>query len=992
MRTNRHVWCSLLLLVLLFGAASSIAAPAGDGHRTVIQAEPGTERGRLMLIWPMPTPARLTLAGEQATLHLGATLHGDPAPAARQLSGWLSEAAATPSGDELQLRLRPGMAARLLDLHPRLTVVELFRAPPATAPPAADTASAPARPTPRRFVPIPVSRPVGDPARAAAAEPARPVPASGPPAAPPVVKVVAAAVEDGVELRFVWSVPVPAAVYARHGSLWIVFGAAEATVAGWRSLAEPQLSGWLAPLLSRQAGAARLFRLELRRPVEIAVTADAAGWTVRLAAVRGNVLASAPFAGLGRDAASGSLQANIDGRLVEVNDPETGERLGVLLAARAGVRQPMPARLVDLELLPTAQGLAWRPLADGVRGEIADGRFVLGRRGGLRFSNPLAGHAEPAPGDAMPTADMAAAAAEPSPAPASQAVRGPLGLAALAGTDGATRQRERRQLAEDLRGGPQLPGRIALARLLLADGLGPEALAALAATGPEGAASDKDGELARSQAALAAAATALTGRRHEALAALERIADADQELSLWRAYAAAGAGRPEAAVAAWYRSGGILDRYPAPLQRLLGPDLASALFERGEPGQALALLDRLRRLDLPPEVRGRLDVLAAQALDGLGRSGDAEAALRSATTSEDWDTRTRAAYLRVALPAARGILPAARAADAMAELRPGWRGHPWEGRMLRRLAELQDAAGRDDGALATLQAARQTAEPAVAATLAVAIRQKLDALADAEAVDAATPLAMLTRYLTYADRADDDPGSIALRLRLATVAARNGLRDTARAMLDAVPAGARATPAYAEADLALARADAASGDLAGALQRVEGSAGGGAPAPAARALRAELRARLALAAGDPRDAAAALQDVAGEDAARLRHAALAQAGDWTALAASAAAVLPAEPPADPATIPVPEAAVWLGLAQAQLGQGERAAATRARFASATGGGSADLLRLATALPGIPAVPAAAGSFAVGIRAALDRLAAEPVAAIRSADGRSGRPG
>ena len=85
-----------------------------------------------------------------------------------------------------------------------------------------------------------------------------------------------------------------------------------------------------------------------------------------------------------------------------------------------------------------------------------------------------------------------------------------------------------------------------------------------------------------------------------------------------------------------------------------------------------------------------------------------------------------------------------------------------------------------------------------------------------------------------------------------------------------------------------------------------------------------------------------------------------------------------------------------GLAQAQLGQGERAAATRARFASVAGGGSADLLRLATALPGIPAapadVPAAAGSFAAGIRAALDRLAAEPAATIRSADGRSGRPG
>ena len=50
-----------------------------------------------------------------------------------------------------------------------------------------------------------------------------------------------------------------------------------------------------------------------------------------------------------------------DGEVVRLRDPDSGERLGALLTAEAGVGQPSPVRLVDLEVLPSIQGFAWRP-------------------------------------------------------------------------------------------------------------------------------------------------------------------------------------------------------------------------------------------------------------------------------------------------------------------------------------------------------------------------------------------------------------------------------------------------------------------------------------------------------------------------------------------------------------------------------------------------------------------------------------------------------
>ena len=66
------------------------------------------------------------------------------------------------------------------------------------------------------------------------------------------------------------------------------------------------------------------------------------------------------------------------------------------MSMSGGLRLWEPQRLVDLELLPSVQGLVWRVLADGVRAKVENGRLMITRPGGLRLSAADAPPLEPA--------------------------------------------------------------------------------------------------------------------------------------------------------------------------------------------------------------------------------------------------------------------------------------------------------------------------------------------------------------------------------------------------------------------------------------------------------------------------------------------------------------------------------------------------------------------------------------------------------------------
>ena len=376
---------------------------------------------------------------------------------------------------------------------------------------------------------------------------------------------------------------------------------------------------------------------------------------------------------------------------------------------------------MDLELLPSLQGLVWRPLADGVRATVADGRLTITRPGGLRLSmteeTPPGGKSAVASGheverqvEAVPpsgeigrhgTGQVHSAHQLPASPPvivAADPATATLGLARLAALDGVGRQQERRRILGDLpalAGLPRARARLELARLYLADALGPEARTALEMINDADLAVPAGGPLRSSRSALAGAAEALAGRHDPALASLlDHALDHDAEIALWRSYAAARAARWQLATQEWDRSGGLPEDYPDPLRRRLGLELAAALLDHGDAAEARALLAQLGGIELSGEDGARLSLLQGIARGRDGMPVEAEAAFAAAKARGDGDIAVRAGFLLTSMQVDTGRLSPEAGTAALEADRAGWRGHPWQARMLSRLAELQALASR----------------------------------------------------------------------------------------------------------------------------------------------------------------------------------------------------------------------------------------------------------------------------------------------------------
>jgi hypothetical protein len=225
---------------------------------------------------------------------------------------------------------------------------------------------------------------------------------------------------------------------------------------------------------------------------------------------------------------------------------------------------------------------------------------------------------------------------------------------------------------------------------------------------------------------------------------------------------------------------------------------------------------------------------------------------------------------------------------------------------------------------------------------------------------------------------------------LGEAAARAGLTNTAAMLLDMTKPGLEAIAGRT----ALAVVLTERGELDGVMQQLTLIALGG----DALDLDRKLRARAALAAGDLARASAALRGVESASGRELEPGILAQVGAWAELARLSGAELAALGP-DAGLEPLQAAAaVWLGLAETQLGRTDEAADLAARYAAHIKDPElASLLTLATI-----AVPAAhrdgtlTGHFAAARRRDLAMMAPPTLGnaggRIRTASARSGPAG
>jgi hypothetical protein len=686
--------------------APETTAGAAVGLRT------GSHEGfaRLVLDWSGPIAFEARSQGPRLRLVFNRAGRIDAAAIAERLRPWLDDASSS-SGEgrsELRLGLKPGVMPQVFKVGDDLVVVDLHEpARPATPPGAAARTNAPASPAPP------------------------PEPAAAPDSASanqkfdtPTLQIGTTLTNAGAAIDFVWDRPVGAAILLRAGYLWSVF--ATPPNARPTSLGSP-VEGYLGPGERIDATGGIALRFPLRRPLEARVERDGTRWHVILSA-RAAPPRSVPVTRLEQPV---RLRFTTDepARRVQLIDPEVGDRLDLWPLLEADLGQLRGRRLVDLELLPTAQGLAWRMLSDRAQARVVDHAVELLAPDGLLLSEPPVGEpsdaadqvvGEPTPPPAVAPAsasgapDSAASADSMPPrrvegdaevaaesrfdqAPSGQPARAsPLGLAGWTLHPGQTPSAVRALLRRSVIQAPpqERPvARLDLARFYLAQGMAAETVAVL---GVIGRAADialpPSVELARRS--LAGAAELLMGRPEEAAAHVDAPElDGDPEVALWRAAVAAAAADWPRAGQELGRSGRSLDGYPPLLQLRLGLPAARIAIETGNDDLAKLVLGRLAALDLRSDDRARVAFVDGLARARRGEIADAEQIWRQLAQSSHDEIGVEAAYQLVQLQLEAGELGLDEALARLAPARALWRGYPAEPAMLDGLAGLYLQSG-----------------------------------------------------------------------------------------------------------------------------------------------------------------------------------------------------------------------------------------------------------------------------------------------------------
>lgn len=510
------------------------------------------------------------------------------------------------------------------------------------------------------------------------------VPAGG------AVPVTAEVKDETTRLTFVWAAPVGAAVFRRGDAVWVVFDAA---------------ARMNMPAAAKAGGAARArwaagpdftaIRIPVAEGQTVAARADGAAWIVTL----GGMAPAVAGVEIGRDdSALTALTARMAGatKTVWLTDPMVGDRFAAVTAMAPGKGLKTGRRTVELNLLPTAHGLAVETPTDDLIVKAEGDIVTLSRPRGLSLSPPTVG---------LEAAAHAAIAPRAARRPA-------LIIADWAdmGEEGFSARHRALQEAAELESGraadePRAPieARMALARFLVGNGLGYEAVGVLNALVKQTPAMQGVAEVR----GLRGAARASIGRYAEAEADFSAGALAgDPSTRVWQGYIAAQRGDWTHARQAFAAGAGVVDNFTTEWRARFGTAHALAAVEAGDVAAARELLAYVFSqpgVSAPDQLAARL---VQARLFELEQTPGRALALYKAVARAPLDGISTPARLGVVrLEMAKGTMKPDQAAAQLEALKWRWRGDATELAVIRSLGELYLSQGRYREALTTLKAA-----------------------------------------------------------------------------------------------------------------------------------------------------------------------------------------------------------------------------------------------------------------------------------------------
>ena len=680
-----------------------------------------------------------------------------------------------------------------------------------------------------------------------------PVPASG------VVKMHAQLQHGVLSLRFDWRSPVGAAVFRRGEAIWLVFDAHAKVDLSEAPAGLPQARRIeLVPTTHVTA-------LRILAPDGVAASVDAQGaaWTLSLGAV-----SAKPSSPVTVKPEAGGLAVQLAGAtgVFWLDDPAVGDRLAVVTALAPVKGVAVPRRLVDADILASAQGLALSPLAQDLS-VVSDGDVVrIGRPGGLQLS-----------------------AQAPQIARVPLTLPQPAALPGLVDFDGWSKTGQGGFMAryETLLQGASdegakgkdapLQARFGFARFLVGSQLAFEAIGVLdlmAKTDPQVTATPEF-------RGLRGAARVMAGRYKDAQADFSSPAlSSDPSSALWRSYAAAKLGDAAGARQAFAEGRGVLGQFaPVWRERFLEAQGAAALAG-GDLASARNILQVVQTLK-PAGVDGdRLQLDLARLAQATGQPDQALPLFAAAEASPYGGVSAPALLYATEMQQGRDRISPADAMATLGSIRFRWRGDGTELEAARALGRLYIAQGRYRDALEALRAS-QTASAELPAAAAVQgdLGSAFRSLFLGGGADGLPPIQALALFLDFKDLTPVGADGDAMVRKLARRLVDVDLLDQAAELLKYQADNRLDGVARAEVDTDLALIQVMNRQPEAALDALNGSRTTLLPS-ALQSQRRVIQSRALSALGRYDDALEILDTDASPDARAARAEALWRKRDW----------------------------------------------------------------------------------------------------------------
>jgi predicted negative regulator of RcsB-dependent stress response len=537
--------------------------------------------------------------------------------------------------------------------------------------------------------PAETPKPAAEAPKPAAAEAPKKMAAEPPPDAKPVDSAAVAVKRDseGLRLTFAFDHPTPAASFRRGDTVWLVFDSKKP----FDVEPIPGKGGAIISEVTRQPlKNGQAIRIRLNRPQMHSLTSDersnGASWTLVFAdSVEGP---PQPLSVL-RDITDPAL-ANVavpltaPGLLHRIVDPDVGDTLYVVTA-------PPPVRgfikrqdFIDFALLDSAHGVAIRPNSDDVAVEVAPGKVIVGKPGGLTLS-PASISVERAPMAVRPIFDIE----EWHNNQEQRFIKREDALTLAA----ATSEPDKRSAA-----------RLALARFYMARGFYPEAKGQT-----EFLLSDPAPKADEAVAVMVhAVASILCDRPGLALKDLASPAIGNNyDALLWKGLALARQEKWAEAREKFKSVEFAIASLPLELQRVVTAAAMRAALEVKDYAGAARRRAELDVIGVPADFQPTVAVLRGRLAEALGNERDALDDYKLAADSADRKSAAEAKQLEVALKQKRNEITPPDAQKELETLAAVWRGDSTEVKTLQMLSVIYNENGRySDSLMAARTATR----------------------------------------------------------------------------------------------------------------------------------------------------------------------------------------------------------------------------------------------------------------------------------------------